>query len=910
VGAAAQSAPGLLEDHRAELERQLPERPAPTGLAVGAPADLPAPVDVPAPAVDATVPTPGPAGTSLEASGGTDPTIADQWAAAGSSAISQTASAAELAPPDAAALIRPVGDPAALPAAGLGAAAALPEPAVGVRPAGEERAALDASMGPLVHERVAALLAPAAAAGSAHSAAVAATRADAEGKVAAAEASTTAEQQAATSAAQAQVGQIHADWGAEKAGIIDEHNSAITAESSQVRTQATQAIVEANAQAKSQADQAEQSAPAGGQPAPEPGVWDRIKAAGKGAVSAIGNVAASVLSVIGSILDAARQRVVGMLNRLVDTVRQRVAAAVAAIRDGVRRVASAVADVISKAQALVTRLASALGSVAAAIWRAAAARVSELWQALQAAAGSALAAARAVVQKVASALASVKEILKVLASGLYSFIAEAYRDPQGKVVDPILAKVAPSAEGVPAQAGEVVQQNGPGGGAPAPTPAPSPAQRRVQRAPAPEAPPPHEGFWDGAWRHLKLAGAQFKEQWPTLLGKAILTILFMYSLLEEFPALWADLKATWNGADAKGDRLDHGLGICRHLVNIVANVVATVGVWALIIGLCGGPIAEAAIAGTYESISLTVIAADVVVGVAQMGKAAYGATRDEATPAERERYLSMFVASGIGLAITGIMVALGAIAVRLAGMFKAMRATAADVAVEAKAATTPVKPGDPAATPATTTTTTPTDTTPAPAATTPPPDTTTPIGDPTRVRPGDPLLEPRPREWPYSNPPDIQVVPPGTPLDLAALNPKVKYLWVVDEDGNFKFAPERQNSSDFMKPLPPDRQFSIKHGDLQPGAGGLSRGPARAGGELKNVPYSDGSPSDMWSLNNDSSYTFARVDADGNPLPWAPAESLEAVRNHLAAGGTNPDKLVTEDVLAADRLKAKEAAPN
>ncbi|MEV6139357.1 hypothetical protein AB0L63_25560 [Nocardia sp. NPDC051990] len=163
--------------------------------------------------------------------------------------------------------------------------------------------------------------------------------------------------------------------------------------------------------------------------------------------------------------------------------------------------------------------------------------------------------------------------------------------------------------------------------------------------------------------------------------------------------------------------------------------------------------------------------------------------------------------------------------------------------------------------------------------------------------------EPRPSEWPYTNPPNMCTVPPGTPLDLKSLSPIEKYLWVVDAEGNFKFAPELQNSSDFMKPLPPDLYFYMKHGDLQPGEGGTARGPARAGGELYNVRNANGTPSDIWCIDNNSSYTFRRVDESGQPLPWLPAESLEAVRQHLIAGGTPGEKLTTNDVLAADRRK-------
>lgn len=178
------------------------------------------------------------------------------------------------------------------------------------------------------------------------------------------------------------------------------------------------------------------------------------------------------------------------------------------------------------------------------------------------------------------------------------------------------------------------------------------------------------------------------------------------------------------------------------------------------------------------------------------------------------------------------------------------------------------------------------------------------IGPPTKTSTGDPNLMPRPREWPYQVPPNMVTVEPGQPLDVASLNPRLRYIWAVDEDSNFRFAPERQSTSDFMKPLPKDKVFALKHGDLVPGPNGMTRGPARAGGEIVNVQNADGTPSDLWELNNDSSYTFARVDDEGNPLPWAPAESLDAVVQQLEAGGTQPKKLVSMDVLAHQRPPA------
>jgi hypothetical protein len=50
----------------------------------------------------------------------------------------------------------------------------------------------------------------------------------------------------------------------------------------------------------------------------------------------------------------------------------------------------------------------------------------------------------------------------------------------------------------------------------------------------------------------------------------------------------------------------------------------------------------------------------------------------------------------------------------------------------------------------------------------------------------------RPRELPYTNPPDMVVVRPGKPLDVSKLDPSKRYLWVLDEDAAFRVAAEGQ----------------------------------------------------------------------------------------------------------------------
>ena len=877
LGQSEAALPAAMEQQHAVLNAQLPAQ-APPGSP--APTD---PVTLPTPAAVST-PTVAPQATS--AVGAPDPTVADRAAEAGAASIAATATAASLEQPNVAALVKPTTAPAPLPGvalAGPGPVTTSPSTQKTEAEADEARM-LDASMGEHVRTKVSAALVPARAAAAASDAESTKVRVGAVDGVRNAESAASNQHVATLAAGQAEVDGMRQGWVSEKASIVATHEGALRSDASAVRAQAAETVADAEARAKEQASKDHKGKEEGAQ---DTGLWDRVRSVGSAVARGVTGIANSITSSVRAIVDTARQKVNGLVDGLVKAMRARVAFLAKMLTERMRTLSAAMADALKKAQQLANRIVVALSAFVSKIWKAAGDLLNQLWQKLQAAIARAVAAAKAVVQAVAKALGTVRAIIKLLGNKLVQFLAAAAKDPQGKIVNPIVALAAPLAPGVPARAESIAKQEG---AATAKASAPAPASgvhRSIQRTPAPG--PAGEGFWDGVWRHVKGAGAEFAEHWALTLGKVILGILaWVPMLIEELPALWGEVKGAWSPAPGGPDRLDHILGVVRHIVNIVAGTIATIGVWALIIGLCFPP-AEPFIGAGYEAISLAVLAADVAIATAQMGKAAYSATRPGIDTPRREQYLGMFAGAAIGAAVTGVMLLLGAIAARLAKVFRATRVGGgegvkagltkgiADGAAEGSAAETkPTGPGK-----------------------------GEPIGDPTEVRTGNPNLDPRLREYPYQNPPNMRVVPPGTPLDLGSLNPKVKYIWVVDGEGNFKFAPETQNSSNFMKPLPKDKAFPIKHGDLVPGENGLCRGPARAGGELRALTDIDGNPSGMWELNNDSSYTFARVDAAGNPLPWAPAESIEAVRNHLVAGGTPPNKLVTTDVIAPERLKGK-----
>ena len=159
----------------------------------------------------------------------------------------------------------------------------------------------------------------------------------------------------------------------------------------------------------------------------------------------------------------------------------------------------------------------------------------------------------------------------------------------------------------------------------------------------------------------------------------------------------------------------------------------------------------------------------------------------------------------------------------------------------------------------------------------------------------------RPSEVPYTVPPDVRVAKPGQPLALSELNPARRYLWIIDEDGNFRFADEGQaeffsKRAPLEEPHPAAGETPLKHGDLAPGPEGQTRGAARAGGELRGELGADGKPTGRWIMNNDSSYTFNRTDAK-----QLGGTSLDAAYRLLKATGTDTSKITPVNTHGFDK---------
>jgi hypothetical protein len=639
-------------------------------------------------------------------SGDTDPALADRWASAGSSAIDQAGSGSAEAPLALAGRVKPIDEEGELPALEM-APVALPGSTRTPTPSAEVAGPLDVTMGPAVRAMVGSALVPATAAGDAYSRESAEARDAAETGVAGLQTTTATNQQAVVGQADSQIAGLHRELQAERSGIVAEHKAAIATESGQARTEVTQTAAEANQRAQAKADEAEQAQPEGEQKSS--GWWDRIKSAGRAVVGAVAGIASAVLTVIRDIVASARQKITGIIKQLGEAIRRRIDAAVQAITAVVRRVATAIEDAIRKAQELVSKLARAAAALARKLWEAAKARLAAAWARLTSAISAAFAAAKAIVAKIAAGAAKLAQILKLLASGALSRLFDAIHDPD-KLAAPIIARAAPLAAQVPGKADEIAAQKAgevsPGAAADAPVAGIPDVQRlpadpepitfrsilgqakpitgdeasqllleghiREKESPVPPA-PPGETFWSGVGRHLAAAGRHFLQNWMTTLRNIVYALLTFYPvLLQEGPQLWEECKAVVGAGDIKNDPLDtfdHVLGVLRHLMNIVAGLVATTCLWALIIGAFSGP-GEAAVYGACESVGLGVLIADAALTLIELSKAAYSATRPGISTRSREAYLSRFAGGSISVAIMLVLVAIAFFAKSLAEKFK------------------------------------------------------------------------------------------------------------------------------------------------------------------------------------------------------------------------------------------------
>jgi hypothetical protein len=209
---------------------------------------------------------------------------------------------------------------------------------------------------------------------------------------------------------------------------------------------------------------------------------------------------------------------------------------------------------------------------------------------------------------------------------------------------------------------------------------------------------------EGVWRHIEPKLEYLGKNWWDVIKQT------GWNLLWPWPSVGKDLGEVWDHLKLAGDHLwnlrfskaiDEILAVERGVNSIAGALygwffIAAVLVGAILGGIFGvgagavpGAMAGAAIAG---EVGEGLVVAMAVVETASIAKSAYNLFQESETKEEAEKDYEQIASSSLTLAITGVMMILGEIAVRfakslfsrVAGLF---RAKPADVAVDAAAAT-------------------------------------------------------------------------------------------------------------------------------------------------------------------------------------------------------------------------------
>lgn len=207
---------------------------------------------------------------------------------------------------------------------------------------------------------------------------------------------------------------------------------------------------------------------------------------------------------------------------------------------------------------------------------------------------------------------------------------------------------------------------------------------------------------EGVWRHLEPKLAYLAKNWWDVIKQT------GWNLLWPWPAVGKDLGECWDHLKSAGSNLWH-LNFSKALDDILAigrsvnNILGSLYGWFFIASVLVGTIIGAffggagAIPGFWAGVGFAGEAGEALVGItvgiesASILKAIYNLLAQNETQNEKEQDYEQIASSGLTLAITGIMVILGEIAVkfaqgllsRVAGLFRKLGTEVEDVAASA-----------------------------------------------------------------------------------------------------------------------------------------------------------------------------------------------------------------------------------
>lgn len=347
-------------------------------------------------------------------------------------------------------------------------------------------------------------------------------------------------------------------------------------------------------------------------------------------------------------------RVIG--GRIYRAIRDKVKSALKKIKGIARRIGSFVKGVVKRVGSFISDI---LGRIVG-FFKDVIGRIADFWR------------------KVWAFAVKVKEIIKLIANGAIQVFVDLIEDMRA-VIAKVKGSIQEFIKNTPAKIQEVYDEHiaqllngkrGPGGQEPAEGSTLADARLGggvarafIQRQEAEQEEEVKETHSEGVWRHLKVRGNYFVDNWWGVVKDALFEILVPgVAIYRHAPAMWKKVVEAWDAfrAGKPSQGWDAVLDAARELWAMVGVFIAQVSIAAFIIGsILGTPIVGVA---ALTAIGLVVIAIDIALQAATIAKAV--SNFDDADEDEKrlEADYGRVADSSIAIVIMLVLVALGAVA--------------------------------------------------------------------------------------------------------------------------------------------------------------------------------------------------------------------------------------------------------
>jgi len=395
--------------------------------------------------------------------------------------------------------------------------------------------------------------------------------------------------------------------------------------------------------------------------------WSKVKSGAKAVASAVKDAVVAAYRFVKDRVKRFFSKIRELVNRGISKIREIGGRIYRAIRDKLKSALNKIKEIARRIGSFVKDLVKRVGSFISDIvgrivgfFKDVIGRIADFWR------------------KVWAFAVKVKELIKLIANGVIQVFVDLIENTRA-VIAKVKGSIQEFINNTPAKMQEVYDEHiapllngkrGPGGKDPEERSASADAglggvvaRAFIQRQEAEHEEEVKETHSEGVWRHLKVRGNYFVDNWWGVVKDALFEILVPgVAIYRHAPVMWKKVVEAWGAfrAGKPSQGWDAVLDAARELWAMVGVFIAQVSIAAFIIGsILGTPIVGVA---ALEAIGIGVIAIDIALQAATIAKAV--SNFDDADEDEKrlEADYGRVADSSIAIVIMLVLVALGAVA--------------------------------------------------------------------------------------------------------------------------------------------------------------------------------------------------------------------------------------------------------